>query len=52
MHKSNLPFLAIEIFKDIKDNSPPIVNELFNRNERNNYNLRNHSDFSLPKVFG
>ena len=52
MHKSNLPFLAIELFKDIKGNSPPILNELFNRNERNNYNLRNHSDFSLPKVFG
>ena len=50
MHQRNLRFLAIEMFKVIKDISPPIVNKLFDRNEGNNYNLRNLSEFSLPIV--
>ena len=28
----------------------PIKKHVFNRNEGNNYNLRNTSDFSLPMV--
>ena len=50
IHKRNLRFVTIEIFKVMKGISPPIVNELFDRNEGDNYKLRNHSDISLPIV--
>lgn len=43
IRKLNLHFPDMEMFKVIKGNSPPIANELFNRNEGNNYNLRNPS---------
>ena len=48
--KRNLRFLATKIFKVIKDISPLRGNELFDRNEWSNYNLRNPSDVSLPQV--
>ena len=38
------------MLKVIKGISTPILNELFDRNEGNNYNLRNPFDFSLPIV--
>ena len=38
------------MLKVIKDISPPIVNELFDRNQGNNYNLQNPFVFSLPIV--
>ena len=38
--------LAIEMFKVIKDTLLPILNELFNHNEENNYNFRNSSYFT------
>ena len=43
-------FIATEMFTDTKGISPVIVNELFDRNERNNYSLRYSSDFSLVIV--
>ena len=45
-----MSFLATEMFKGTTCISPPIVNELFNSNEGNNYNLRDPSDRSLPIV--
>ena len=50
MPKRNLRFLATKMFKVLKGISPPIVDEIFNRNEGNIHNLRNPSDFSLPIV--
>ena len=35
IHKRNLHFIPIEMFRNTKGISPRIVNELFNRNEGN-----------------
>ena len=48
IHKWNFCFLTVEMFKVSKGIIPPIVNEIFNRNEGKIYNLRNPSDFNLP----
>jgi len=50
IHCRNIQFLAIEMFKVSKGLSPDIVDEIFIRNENNQYNTRNNSEFALPPV--
>ena len=47
IHKRNLRFL-VEMLKTIKGISPLMINEIFDCNEGNNYNLRNPFYFRLP----
>ena len=49
IHKGNLCFFATEMLK-VMNGIYSSVNELFDRNEGDNYNFRNPSDISLPIV--
>ena len=50
IHKRNLRLFATEMFKIITGISSFVVNDLLDRNEGNNCNFGNPSDFSLPIV--
>ena len=40
--------LAIEIFRDSRNQSPPIMNDVFTQKDNNRHNLRQISEFSKP----
>ena len=49
VHQRNLQFLMTEMYKTKNGLNPVFMKEIFCENERH-YNLRNSSDFSLPRI--
>ena len=50
IHKRNMRFLAIEIFKIKTGTNPTLVGEIFPLNEEMRYELRNRTDFAIRTV--
>ena len=50
IHTSKIQSLAIEMFCDSRDLSPPIMNDIFMKKDNSPYNLRQMSQFSRPLV--
>ena len=50
IHQKNLQVLATEMFKIYRETSPEIMQDIFSIREQGHYNLRNISDFIIPKV--
>ena len=48
IHKRNLKFLAIEVFKVAKNSAPTTFYTIFQKIEQNIYNLRNTTEFHIP----
>ena len=49
IHTRNPRFLAVEMFKVVKDLAKTIINCLFPLKEANNYNLRRKLFFKIPR---
>ena len=50
VHMRNIQSLAIEMFRDSGNLSPPIMNDIFTQKDDSRYNLRQISKFSRPLV--
>ena len=50
IHKQNLQFLAIEMFKVLENSAPTNFYEIIQKNEQNIYYLRNTTEFKIPFV--
>ena len=50
IHKQNLQFLAIEMFKVLENSAPTNFYEIVQKNEQNIYYLRNTTEFKIPFV--
>ena len=50
IHIRNIQRPAIEMFKSYNGLSPPLMNNIFKLREKNPYNLRHVSDFSIPMI--
>ena len=48
IHKRNLRFLAIEMFKFKTGLAPTLCTERISHNRKNRYGYRNNTDFTLP----
>ena len=49
MHTRNLCFLAVDMFKVVKDLAQKIMNDLFSLKETNKYNLRRKLFFTITR---
>ena len=50
IHMRDIQSLAIEMFRDSRNQSPPIMNNIFAQKDNSRYNLRQISKFSKPLV--
>ena len=50
IHQKNLQVLAMEMFKTYREISPEIMQDIFSIRKQGHYNLRNISDFIIPRV--
>ena len=47
IHMRDIQSLAIETFRDSRNQSPPIMNDIFTQKDNSRYNLRQISKFSV-----
>ena len=50
LHMRNIQFLANEMFRDSRDLSQPIMNDVFTQKNNSRYNLKQISKLSRPLV--